>query len=264
MSLVPAKCTNCGGELQIDNTKDAAVCPYCGSAFIIEKAVNLYNQTYNINTNTVNILQQSGGRDSADKLYEAGLNALNIHNYSLAEKCFSDMKKYYPSDYRGYWGMMKYYSQGYSMSETTIKEVLEEFKNACALANPDEKKIIVNNYNTIVSKFNKELSEYAEESARIRNKKIREQTIDAEKKLKQIKKEMRQYAIVAFSLCLPLIISIILDFNIIIKIISGLFVFGAISSVGIIISEILPKLNEAEKHYQKCKKGNYQWELENL
>lgn len=50
MSLVPAKCTNCGGELQIDNTKDAAVCPYCGSAFIIEKAVNLYNQTYNINT----------------------------------------------------------------------------------------------------------------------------------------------------------------------------------------------------------------------
>lgn len=49
MSLVPAKCTNCGGELQIDNTKDAAVCPYCGSAFIIEKAVNLYNQTYNIN-----------------------------------------------------------------------------------------------------------------------------------------------------------------------------------------------------------------------
>ena len=131
MSLVPAKCTNCGGELQIDNAKDAAVCPYCGSAFIIEKAVNLYNQTYNINANAVNILQQGGGRDSADKLYEAGLSALNAHNYSLAEKCFGDMKKHYPSDYRGHWGMLRCYSQGYSISYITLKEALEEFQNAC-------------------------------------------------------------------------------------------------------------------------------------
>lgn len=43
MSLVPAKCTNCGGNLQTDNTKDAAICPYCGSAFIVEKAITNYN-----------------------------------------------------------------------------------------------------------------------------------------------------------------------------------------------------------------------------
>ena len=37
MPLVNAKCTNCGGTLQVDAAKEAAVCPFCGSAFIVEK-----------------------------------------------------------------------------------------------------------------------------------------------------------------------------------------------------------------------------------
>lgn len=40
MALMEAKCTNCGGKLQIDNKKEAAVCPYCGSTFIVEKEYN--------------------------------------------------------------------------------------------------------------------------------------------------------------------------------------------------------------------------------
>ena len=50
MPLVAAQCTNCGAALQVDNSKDAAVCQYCGSAFIVEKAIHNYeiNNTYNI------------------------------------------------------------------------------------------------------------------------------------------------------------------------------------------------------------------------
>lgn len=43
MPIIPAKCTNCGASLEVDNTKDAAICPHCGSAFIVEKAINNYN-----------------------------------------------------------------------------------------------------------------------------------------------------------------------------------------------------------------------------
>jgi len=39
MPLVPAQCTSCGGVLSIDKEKEAAVCPYCGNAFIVEKAI---------------------------------------------------------------------------------------------------------------------------------------------------------------------------------------------------------------------------------
>ena len=43
MPLVPAKCTNCGASLVIDSTKDAAICQYCNTPFVTEKAINNYN-----------------------------------------------------------------------------------------------------------------------------------------------------------------------------------------------------------------------------
>lgn len=55
MPLVQAKCTNCGANLKIDRLKDAATCPYCGSAFIVEKAINNYNTTNHISAEAVNI-----------------------------------------------------------------------------------------------------------------------------------------------------------------------------------------------------------------
>ncbi len=55
MPLVNAKCTNCGGTLQVDAAKEAAVCPFCGSAFIVEKAVQNYNIVNNIHADVVNI-----------------------------------------------------------------------------------------------------------------------------------------------------------------------------------------------------------------
>lgn len=47
MKLVNALCTNCGAALMVDTQKDAAICEFCGSAFIVEKAINNYN--YQIN-----------------------------------------------------------------------------------------------------------------------------------------------------------------------------------------------------------------------
>lgn len=50
MPLVAAKCTQCGANIEIDNTKEAGSCKYCGTAFITEKAINNYN-TYITNNN---------------------------------------------------------------------------------------------------------------------------------------------------------------------------------------------------------------------
>lgn len=68
MPIIPAKCTNCGASLKVDNTKDAAICPYCGSAFIVEKAINNYNTTNHITAGTVNIY----GGNGADFVIRAG------------------------------------------------------------------------------------------------------------------------------------------------------------------------------------------------
>lgn len=57
MPFVQAKCTQCGANIQVDNTKEAGICEFCGTAFITEKSINNYNLTNNINVAkaTINI-----------------------------------------------------------------------------------------------------------------------------------------------------------------------------------------------------------------
>lgn len=54
MSLIQAKCKTCGGALEVENSNESAVCPYCGAEYIIEKSVNNYN-TYIVNGSVENI-----------------------------------------------------------------------------------------------------------------------------------------------------------------------------------------------------------------
>ncbi len=54
MGLVEAKCTNCGATLSVNRNVDVMNCPYCGSEFIVEKAIQNFNNVYNI-TNQIAI-----------------------------------------------------------------------------------------------------------------------------------------------------------------------------------------------------------------
>ena len=63
MSLIPAKCTECGGILQVDKEKDAAVCPHCNTPFIIEKAINNYMGTagqYDFEVRAATLIKYNG------------------------------------------------------------------------------------------------------------------------------------------------------------------------------------------------------------
>lgn len=63
MPLVPAKCPECGGNVVVDSEKDAWICDFCKTAFIVEKAINNFNTvnnvtnyvTNNIKADTVNL-----------------------------------------------------------------------------------------------------------------------------------------------------------------------------------------------------------------
>lgn len=43
LKLVPASCPKCGGQIQVDPSQEAAVCQYCGTPFIVDKAIQNYN-----------------------------------------------------------------------------------------------------------------------------------------------------------------------------------------------------------------------------
>ncbi|MBR6089097.1 MAG: hypothetical protein IKP86_04125 [Anaerolineaceae bacterium] len=43
VKLVAGICPKCGGQLEVDPSQDAAICAYCGTPFVVSKAINNYN-----------------------------------------------------------------------------------------------------------------------------------------------------------------------------------------------------------------------------
>lgn len=104
MPLVNAKCTNCGANLKVDNTKDAAICEHCGSAFIVEKAINNYNITNNniIHTQVVNIYENNS---ELEQLVENAIAYINLREFDKASNVYYKLTNEYPKDYRGWFGL---------------------------------------------------------------------------------------------------------------------------------------------------------------
>lgn len=69
MPLVPAKCPECGGNVVVDNEKDAWICEFCKAPFIVEKAINHFNTINNI-TNNITADKVIIGVDEGDKREE--------------------------------------------------------------------------------------------------------------------------------------------------------------------------------------------------
>jgi len=98
MAMIPAKCTNCGANIQVDKTKEAGICESCGTAFITEKAINNYNinlENVIINSDTVNISHSTNLLDlsAIEKLLKNGL-------YDDAKKRLEVLIKDFPDNYR--------------------------------------------------------------------------------------------------------------------------------------------------------------------
>ena len=56
MSFVPAKCPQCGANIQVDSSKEAGICSHCGTPFVTEKVIN---QTNNYDFSTQNVENQT-------------------------------------------------------------------------------------------------------------------------------------------------------------------------------------------------------------
>lgn len=59
MPLVPAKCPECGGLVEVDKEKRAGICQHCNNAFVIKDAIQTFN-TYFQSTNNYNTTHNYG------------------------------------------------------------------------------------------------------------------------------------------------------------------------------------------------------------
>lgn len=148
MPLVPAKCPQCGANIEIDDSKDAGICKYCGTAFITEKAINNYN-TYVTNNNSfagASIVVQSD-TENIEKLIERASTFIKLKEYDDAEKAYHEIALKYPMDYRGWLGIVISKTKGMTDIDytdiQTHRQIIDYFDKAIQVAKPTEQEYIL-------------------------------------------------------------------------------------------------------------------------
>ena len=103
MPLVAAQCTNCGGTLQVDNSQDAAICKFCSTPFIVEKAVQNYQIHNSYNIQNANIIMND------DKSFEKRLASAEeylyyLKDYAAAYKVYDEIEDIAPGNFKVWYG----------------------------------------------------------------------------------------------------------------------------------------------------------------
>lgn len=119
MALIPAKCTQCGANIQVDNMKEAGICENCGTAFITEKVINNY-QTNITNNNVFYGATVNVAGPNLDNLYQTARRFRKNSNTSEASKYYNMILAEDPSSWEAF-----FYCTYYKAAEAHKHEVQE-------------------------------------------------------------------------------------------------------------------------------------------
>lgn len=109
MPLVPATCTQCGATLTLDPAqRTAAVCPFCGTPFVVEQAVAYYTSQTSVGTvEHVEHLHVNDERSREARLQSAEDSLVKLHDWDRAFATFKSVADDHAGEWRAWWGMAR-------------------------------------------------------------------------------------------------------------------------------------------------------------
>ena len=155
MPLVNAKCTNCGAALKVDNKLEAAVCEYCGSAYIVEKAIQNYNYYVTNNINADNVFIMGKGDVENERLLKNAETNERFKDNNKATQIYQQVTEDYPYEYRGWLGLALIQSSSFNNVDLDFREFsdLSSNINKAIMCAPAEKaRSIQSQWNTYLDK----------------------------------------------------------------------------------------------------------------
>ena len=217
MPLVKAQCTNCGATLDVDSAHDAAVCKFCGTPFIVEKAINNYNTTNVTNIHTDNL---SINANSIDDMARAADTFMTLKDYVSAEKIYRKLTETAPYDSRGWWGLVRIKTTDFSDYLITeeeyaeIADICDKYKTVAEKSDIIEKQAIIQEYESnIVKTYDEYYEEYNRNLEIINNhvSKIKSKQTDLNQKNQKSNKIKKiSVIIMAFAMLIADILLIVL------------------------------------------------------
>lgn len=117
MAIVPAKCTSCGGTLKVKSEDKTAICPFCGTEYLVQEAIEQYNIT-----NVYNIEQASLTFDHRklfnDRIDSAEKQLRTLKDYPKALASFEALEDDLPEEFRIWSGKVEALTKGYDAVAT--------------------------------------------------------------------------------------------------------------------------------------------------
>lgn len=105
MPILPGKCPQCGADLKVESANESGVCPFCGSSYYVERAINQYYTTNNNNYIIQNAIINKGASDNTESRKKARIEKIVYYvqsrDYENAEKECKTFEHYWPTDFRG-------------------------------------------------------------------------------------------------------------------------------------------------------------------
>lgn len=139
MALTDAKCPNCGGALKLDSTLTTAVCPFCDSQILVGEAINNYYITNNLYARNVNVTGK--GDAEKERLLKNAATRERFGDIDTALNIYAQVAEDYPDDYRGWYGIAKLKSEGFTAKPVfgVYEETADNMRRALIAANPAER-----------------------------------------------------------------------------------------------------------------------------
>lgn len=215
MPIVPALCTQCGANLNIDSTLEKGICPFCNTSFLIEKAIQYY-----INSTS----------DEIESLVKSANAFLKMQDYESAENRFRRICELYPYDYRGWWGVLQIKSNNFTETDISafqLQELESLYQKAKAVASDNVKPSLESRFDAYSTLVSNKLSALKNELASRKTALLEQMNaIELEKK------KIRFPSSIVFKVVVFVVIAINLIYVLVPALLSGAVFYGLLYFVG--------------------------------
>lgn len=160
MPLVKAQCTNCNAPLEVDDNKEAAICPHCGTPYIVEKAINYFEVNNTFVGATININPEiQSGLDAAEAL-------VNLGETLKAYRLLKNLTTKFPQSQEAWINLVNirilFWEQKMKNNEVEpdLIDDIPEFFDAKKIINSEQSILLDKEYNNFLKERNAYKSQY--------------------------------------------------------------------------------------------------------
>lgn len=134
MALVATRCSQCGANITVDDSKEKGICEFCGTEFITQKTVNHTHVTKNFAGATINV-----EKENIDNLFIIAKKSLKAKDGNGAMKRLDKVLEIEPTSARAWLMKVQAHEFILEVNNLRIQEIIQSGEFAIQYAAQEDK-----------------------------------------------------------------------------------------------------------------------------